>query len=57
MFETKKNTNFVWAYTFLKFKYKIEKYASFQILQHSTFENWWSTWKDMFLSDQEGQNI
>ena len=36
---------------FLKFKYKIEKYASIQKLQHSTFEKWWSTWKDMFISD------
>ena len=45
MFETKKNTNFVWA--FLKFKYKIEKYVSIQKLQHSTFEKWWSTWKDI----------
>ena len=42
---------------FLKFKYKIEKYAYIQKLQHSTFEKWWSTWKDMFISDQEGQSI
>ena len=42
---------------FLKFIYKIEKYASIQKLQHSNFEKWWSTCKDMFISDQEGQSI
>ena len=61
-----KIVNFIILYTkqyicelihFLKFKYKIEKYASIQKLQHSTFEKWWSTWKDMFISDQEGQSI
>ena len=41
----------------LRFKYKIEKYAYIQKLQHSTFEKWWSTWKDMFIPDQEGQSI
>ena len=41
---------------FLKFKYKIEKYASIQKLQHSLFEKWWSTWKYLFISDPEGQS-
>ena len=42
---------------FLKFIYKIEKYASVNKLQHSIFEKWWSPWKDIFMFDLEGHGV
>ena len=51
MFGSEKDYNFYELIQHLKFKYRIEKYASFQKLQRSIFEKWWSSWKDIFMVD------